>query len=468
VVADFLFPGEETAPLKYSIGFRFCSCSWPRPVHYENGVWLSQPEWDAPEMPDLPQLRYEEMEGRVGVVIDWCEFFRGNFLTFSTGGEMRGFHVAFRIRIEQTGTFVFWDDDGSIVRRDGVVVHEDRRGHPLERHSIEVREGDLLEFAQWQDILQWAWKGCLQPAGAPAFADALLPYLPRVRERLLAPNGPALKMMTNGSHAVRAALSVYSMVLNGYSPARVLLYGEHQWTPEGRQSLAELMPFAEVVTTDRALSEFEKAAGPAIRLGAAACWWVFKACIAVYCAPRISCLMDDDFVILDDVSDALREFETHDLVYCRDCDYGEPYARGWGYSTRKHGPLPTGEFNAGLYWVRPPEDTAEFARLMRRRKVDVKDWLFHIWEQGFIAVAFARLPTFGLPSQRYLFPRFDGLPGDVFGYDYVNNPCGFASIHFGGMGNKPGDATAAMLAADVLAPRTSLGTSQLMATNIRR
>ena len=468
MVADFICRNEEATPLNYSIGFRILSCSWPRPVENEKGVWLSDPEWDTPEMPDVPILRYEEMEGRVGVAINWCEFFRGNFLTFSTGGEMRGFHVTFRIRIEQTGTFVFWDDDGSIVRRDGVVLHEDRRGHSLERHSIEVREGDLLEFAQWQDILQWAWRGCLQPARSPRLAEALLPYLPHVQERLSAPTGPPLKMMTNGFNSVRAALSVYSMVLNGYSPERILLYGEDQWTPERRESLAQLMPFAEVVTTPQALSEIEKAAGPEIRLGASACWWVFKTCIALYCPPRVSGMMDDDFVILDDVSDALRRFETHDLVYCRDTDYGEQYARAWGYSVRKLGPLPTGEFNAGLYWVRPPEDLSHLVRLMRRRRVEVKNMYFHIWEQGFIAVAFAGRTTLGLPTQRYFYPRFDGLPGDVFGYDYTQNPCGFASIHFGGMGNKPGDASAALIAADVLAPRQGCRNPQAMATSTRR
>src|SRR5215469_15647927 len=90
VVADFICRNEEATPLNYSIGFRILSCSWPRPVENEKGVWLSDPEWDTPEMPDVPILRYEEMEGRVGVAINWCEFFRGNFLTFSTGGEMRG------------------------------------------------------------------------------------------------------------------------------------------------------------------------------------------------------------------------------------------------------------------------------------------------------------------------------------------------------------------------------------------
>jgi hypothetical protein len=282
---------------------------------YEHGVWLSSPEWYAPEMPELPLMLYEEMEGHVGVVIDWCEVFRGNFFTFSKGGEMRGFHVVFRIRIEQDGTLVFWDDDGCLIQRNGELVHEDRRGHSLERHGIEVRAGDVLEVAQWQDIQQWMWKGCLIPARLPVFSDALLPYLPRVQERLLTPGGPPLKMMTNAHRPVRAALSVYSMVLNGYSPERVLLYGEDQWTPEGRRALTELMPFAEVVPTAAALVEIENAAGSRLKRDAAACWWVFKTCMALYCVPRIACIMDDDFVILDEVSDALAQFETHDLVY---------------------------------------------------------------------------------------------------------------------------------------------------------
>jgi len=437
--------------LKYPIGFRIFSCSWPRPVEYQGGIWVSAPEWDALEMPELPLMRYEELDGHVGVVIDWREVFRGGFLTFMGGGEMRGFHVAFRLRIEQYGVFVFWDDDGCIVRRDGQVLHEDRRGHGLERHSIEVRKGETLEFAQWQDFQHWIWKACLIPSQPTLPAGALLPWLPRVQERLLTPNGPPLKMMTNGANSLRAALCVYSMVLNGYSPARILLYGEDQWTPERRQALTELMPFATVVPTADALREIQSAAGPRVTRDAAASWWVFKACMAVFCAPLTACMMDDDYLILGDTSDALSAFETHDLVYMRDADYAKGYSDTWGYSQRRRGPLPTGEFNAGLYWVRPPEDHAEFGRLIRHARVE--GTLFHLWEQGFIAVAFASRRTLALPHQLYFYPRFDGLPGDVLGYDYALNPCGFKGIHFGGILNKPGDATAAIIAADVLTPK---------------
>ena len=55
---------------------------------------------------------------------------------------------------------------------------------------------------------------------------------------------------------------------------------------------------------------------------------------------------------------------------------------------------------------------------------------------------YAERPACELPSQRYAFVCFDGLPGGVEGYDYSANPCGYAAIHFGGLAEKPSDALA--------------------------
>jgi hypothetical protein len=38
----------------------------------------------------------------------------------------------------------------------------------------------------------------------------------------------------------------------------------------------------------------------------------------------------------------------------------------------------------------------------------------------------------------------------MLGYDYAANPCGFASVHFGGLAEKPTDSVARLLAADIL------------------
>jgi hypothetical protein len=73
-----------------------------------------------------------------------------------------------------------------------------------------------------------------------------------------------------------------------------------------------------------------------------------------------------------------------------------------------------------------------------------------LWEQGFFAALFAGDPTLELPTQRYFYPLFDGLPGGIMDYDYASNPCGFASVHFGGLVEKPGDTAALALAAEIL------------------
>ncbi len=430
--------------------FELISCSWPRPVERADGIWTSQPDWNAPLMPVLPRSRWEDVEGAVGLVIDWRDAFRGSFVTFIQGGEMRGFHVIFQVLVHEDGEFEFWDDDGCIIRRRGAVIHEDRMAHPLTKHSIRVSRGDRLEFAQWQDYGAWEWKGCLRAEQAPDLAAPLLPFLERVRARLVKPTGPPLKMFTNAYHPVRASLAIYSMILRGYSPDGVWIYGEHQWTDGGRETMRRLLPFAHIVPSAEAFAGIEQTAGSRERRSAEGCWWVFKASVPLLCQPRTCCMIDDDVVILDSVADALREFERNDLVYGRDTDYGDEYAEAFRYNQRRRGRLPTADFNAGLYWVRALDDVRALVKLGRR--ASTKRTMFVFWEQGYIAVAYAARPTQGLPTQRYFYPRFDGLPGDVFGYDWSRNPCGFASIHFGGMPNKPSDAVAALLAPAILQP----------------
>ncbi len=38
----------------------------------------------------------------------------------------------------------------------------------------------------------------------------------------------------------------------------------------------------------------------------------------------------------------------------------------------------------------------------------------------------------------------------MIGYDYARNPCGFVSIHYGGLAEKLSDVVALMLAPDIL------------------
>lgn len=423
--------------------FELLSCSWPRPVVERDGRWASEPEWDAPLMPSPPEPRWRLIEGEPCWAFDWRELFRTGLGLWDAeqSGEMRGFHVVFRIRVRRGGTLLFWDDDGCVIRRAGVVVHRDPTAHGPARHEIEVAPGDVLEVAQWQHTGWWLW-GARAAGGDGAVASphaALSPYLDAVRRRLRDPEGPPLKMYTNGAHPARAIVCIYSLILNGYAPSKVLLYGDYQWSPRARELFAALLPFAEVVPAESVRARLLSAGGQRLVQSAMNYWYVMKTFVALLLPPAEFCLMDDDLFVLEEMGDALDAFRERDLVYTPDTDHTDGYLRTWGFiNGRKRGPLPTANFNAGLYLMRHDLDArAVAAQTLRVRPNSVPP---HYWEQGYIAALFAGKRTLSLPTQRYFFPLFDGLPGGTLGYDYALNPCGFASVHFGGLSEKPTDA----------------------------
>jgi hypothetical protein len=153
--------------------------------------------------------------------------------------------------------------------------------------------------------------------------------------------------------------------------------------------------------------------------------------------------MDDDVFILDNLEQALDAFRTHDLVFTPDQDLRHGYARTWPGLIKNPAELGTNRFNAGLYWVRNNFDKHWLTEQMLKVAPDPN--VPFLWEQGFIAAVYSRRPTLELPRQRYLFPLFEGLPGGMAGYDYAGNPCGFASIHYGGLAEKPSDGLALQL-----------------------
>lgn len=434
------------------IPFELLSCSWPRPVEIRDERWVSEPEWDAPPSPFRPQPHWRMIEGEPAWTLDWCRLFRGSFIHL-VGSQMRRFHVVFRIRAAETGTLVFWDDDGSIVRLGGRVVHEDRTLHPLRRSEVRVQAGDVLEVAHFQGEgeFTWAARTFAQPA---ADAEAVLaPWRDAVRDRVLRGNGPPLKFYTDGRNPLRAAVAVYSLVLNGFAPSSVLLYGSNQWKPAAVALLQAALPFAEVVSPTRVVNSLRTLGGPGLAELAQRHWFVMKACVALLDGPTEFCLLDDDFFVLDRVDEALDAFRTHDLVYAPDAEHGAEYLLKWGAALRERKPSPAGRFNAGLYWCRLAHDRKQLAMMMRRVRPGSHEP--YMWEQGFIATVYAHRPTLALASERYLFPLFDGLPGGTLGYDYAGNPCGLTSVHFGGLGDKPRDDAMLYLAPQILARRTA-------------
>jgi hypothetical protein len=142
----------------------FCvvDCCWPRPVEELEGHWTSDPEWDAPTMSVVPEAQWSTINGERCSTIDWCQFF---------GGEMRGFQVVFRLKINRDGRLVFWADDGCVIRRGSEIIHSDRTSHMAARGEVEVSAGDCLEVAQWQYWGGWLW-GAWVDEGRPSVSQA--------------------------------------------------------------------------------------------------------------------------------------------------------------------------------------------------------------------------------------------------------------------------------------------------------
>jgi hypothetical protein len=428
------------------------SCTWPRPIEQVDGCWTSEPEWAAPTMPHFPQPRWESVHGESCWTIDWREWFRGGlkFWQPQLGGEMRNFHIVSQLQINGNGTLVFWDDDGSIIRRNGEVIHADRTSHPPRRSEINVHAGDRLEVAQWQYYGGWTWGARLTPpdAAGQAPVDVLLPYLDAVERRLAHPNGPPLKMYFSGQTTIRTVVSLYSMILNGYSPAQVFVFGEYQWTAQSRKTFATLLPFAEIVSTELVLERIQSLGNTQLTELARQHFLVMKTCAGLLYPPTEYCLMDDDVFILDPVEDGLNAFQQHNLVFAPDADYGADYLAAWGTNRPRNERLRTGTLNAGLYWLRNSHDLRMLAaEMLRVPPTHQPNWQ---WEQGFIATQYENESFCALPPQRYFYPYFDGLPGGMLGYDYARNPCGFVSIHFGGLAEKPSNDVALMLVHEIL------------------
>jgi len=428
--------------------------SWPQPVEVHSERWASEPNWDAPAMPSLPAWKLVLIDDVPCWSLDWRDHFRSGTKRWNPyeGGELRGFQVNFRLQVPHDGRLIFWDDDGSIIRRRGEIIHEDRSAHSLQRHELQVNAGDVLDIAQWQLGWDWMWSARLEADETRDQLSGLSPFraaLSEVQRQLLHPTGPPLKMYTHGKSPLCVVAGIYSMILNGYTPSAIILFGEEQWSKRTRSLFAELLPFAEVFRFHDAVTQIGRLAGNPLAGLARQHWFVMKACVALFLPPTECCMMDDDILILDSVDDALQAFSQCDLVYSPDQELGHGYVSTWGRLLGHSGHLPTGRFNAGLYWIRNVPDLRRVGISAAR----CRESLPFLWEQGLIATAYARRPTYQLPSQRYLFVLFDGLPGGLYGYDYANNPCGFAAIHYGGLAEKPSDAFAVQVLSDVLQRR---------------
>src|SRR5581483_5940047 len=185
--------------------FETISCAWPRPVAQENGHWVSEPEWQAPQMPAVPQAYPEYLDDAWYWTIFWSDFFRLDIPSaMSKFSQMRDFHTVFRIKIKIDGYLIVRDDDGCIIRRGENILHSNRQSEHPSWAKIAVTAGENLEIAQWHHTNLWAWGAYIVPFEdarqarfSPDPLNSLLPYLPEVQRRLSQPEGPPVKIFTN-------------------------------------------------------------------------------------------------------------------------------------------------------------------------------------------------------------------------------------------------------------------------------
>jgi hypothetical protein len=386
---------------------------------------------------------------------DWGEVFRARVDPpgIYRRALMRGFYVVVRLRVEATGAYHIRASAPLVIRINGIIAYQSGRESAATHVEVTVMSGDRMEIAQARPVdvsSEWSFGvrrvklgGKYSSVNATSFSA----YVRAVDDALQHPNGPTLKVYTNAVTPIRCALAIYSMILNGYRPSAVLVYGDYQWSATSRLLLAALLPFAQFVSLSTVCGELEKTDARLVKL-AAKSWSTMKVCVSLFCEPGNYCFLDDDVFVLGPMSDALELYQTHDLVYSPDDNNDSLYRSIWCPDRTE--PLQAGDVNSGLYFGRADNDRkASVSRLLAASPDGQPGWA---WEQGFLAFEFAGRATAALPGQRYFAPRDDGLPGGLLGYDWYRNPCEFATVHFLGP-IKPDDRVAAVLLQDVLRGR---------------
>jgi hypothetical protein len=373
--------------------------------------------------------------------MDWGELFRGGpkFL-----GTMPGFCVAFQVRANAGGRLCFISAGRCTIRRGTEYAFD---GVPDPEGGIEVIAGEIVCIQVSHGPSGWTWGARIDATSNPG-QDLLKIHLPRVRERLEKPTGPPLKLFTDARNPIRTVISVYSMILNGYSPSAMMLFGDYQWKPFARSLLQQFFPFATVVSLAEIRDQVARVGSPDLVDAGMSHWYLMKSCVSLLCGPAEFCMMDDDLFILESLAGPQALSGTHDLVFVPEVDNEKLYGSIWGDEFPQTPLTRTARINTALYWLRMRKDRRRTADAMVRGlgKLDQK-WA---WEQGFYAHLFAADAVHELPGEAFWYPYFRGLPGGMMGYDYANNPCGFSMVHFGGDVPKPVDSEALQLMPQIL------------------
>jgi hypothetical protein len=102
--------------------FDIVRCSWPQVAGRTDEYEVFEPDWEAPSMPNVPQTRWEFVNGEYYLAIDWRNWFRSDLKCSCESGQMRGFYIVFQLRINENGTLNFWSNKDCLVRHNGNMI----------------------------------------------------------------------------------------------------------------------------------------------------------------------------------------------------------------------------------------------------------------------------------------------------------------------------------------------------------
>ncbi len=229
----------------------------------------------------------------------------------------------------------------------------------------------------------------------PAPARSLSEHLPRVLESLRYPNGPELWFFTDGESPHRALTAVYGIILNGYSPNGITLFGSHHWDDHARREFTALAPFATVAQSDLVFATIEQAMGRGLAAEARRRVEVERIAAPLVWPGGECCVAGDDVFVLNGVDDALRTAREHDLVIIADAETApDPPKAGLFRSSRG-----LHKFPGSLYWVRRHVDSTRIAKVAALLSSDAAPWPDRVY--AMVALLYAGRPTALLPADRY-------------------------------------------------------------------
>lgn len=426
------------------------SCSAPIAASGDGVIWSSAPVWDAPQITPVVQPVWNA-DAEIPSYTTDINRLVDHASPRPSGGissPWLNHHVIMRIRLRRTGDLVLRTSSACVIRHAGRVVAEQRRSHALAADPIVLNlvDGDVLDIALWCGKDGWS----LAVDAAPISPDipSLDVYLPAVLRRLESPDGPPLVLTTDGLMPNRLALAVYSLILNGFAPSAVEIYGEHRWPELQRQRINELLPFARIVPTTQFRQRVRDSAGPTLDRPLDEDV-VFDTAVLLLGGGPEACCITDDLVVLEPLTGALKQFRGADLVGCTTTTPAD--LQPWIDLLDFDEPSAAAHLAFDLFFRRATADPADLLLDLVSltpyeaqeaandpARMDISTWQRSAIAFCFSDAAIASLPTGTLPDPA------DTPPGGPFGYDLTTNPDRRIALRFG--------RTNSLIACDVLIP----------------